>query len=57
MPGAPGVTFEKVNFDEANLLVPFRIALVLLDAVLEAFGKRTEADPVLLLDTPGMTDS
>ncbi|MHA6695292.1 hypothetical protein [Homoserinimonas sp. A520] len=57
VPGTPGVSFDKVSFDEANLLAPFRIAVILLNALVEVFGERTAADPALPLDTPGRTNS
>jgi hypothetical protein len=56
-PRAPGAGSEQLVLDEASLRVPFRIAVVLLDAVIVAFGERTEAGPVPPLDTPDMGDS
>lgn len=57
VPGVHGVTAEKVSLDEASLRVPFRIAVVLLDALLEKLDERRESNPTLPLDSPGRTDS
>ena len=47
----------RLELEESNLLVPFRMAIVLLDAVVDAYGERTEADPVLAVDATDMTVS
>lgn len=56
-PGAPVPKMGKLILDEANLMVPFRIAVVLLDAVFEAFERRTTVEPVFPSGTPARTES